>query len=72
MTQREPLVRQGATELDRVRAERDRYRDEYRAFVEGLTQALNEHGVPAMPSWREAIDWLAANGAHRREGPDAA
>jgi hypothetical protein len=31
-------------------------------FRDGLTEALNAHGVPAMPSWREAIDWLAAHG----------
>jgi hypothetical protein len=37
-------------------------RDDLREFQEGLTKALNEHGVPAMPSWREAIDWLAAHG----------
>jgi hypothetical protein len=36
--------------------------EERREFVEGLTRALSDHGVPAMPSWREAIDWLAANG----------
>jgi hypothetical protein len=41
--------------------------EEHHAFVEALTQALNAHGVPAMPSWPEAIDWLAANGG-RSEG----
>lgn len=44
-------------------AEVERLRTEYRAFVDGLTEALNAHGVPAMPSWREAIDYLAANGS---------
>lgn len=32
---------------------------ELREFQEGLTKALNAHGVPAMPSWPEAIDYLA-------------
>jgi hypothetical protein len=37
--------------------------EEHRAFVAGLTEALDAHGVPAMgKSWREAIDWLAAHG----------
>lgn len=31
-------------------------------FQEGLTSALNRHGVPAMPSWDAAIDWLAEHG----------
>lgn len=56
----------GATSVEYVRA--DAYRgavEEHRAFVDALTQALNDHGVPAMPSWREAIDWLAANGGGR-------
>lgn len=35
---------------------------ELRGFVDGLTEALNDHGVPAMPSWGDAIDWLAAHG----------
>jgi hypothetical protein len=37
-------------------------RAEHRAFVEGLTKALDAHGVPSMP-WPDAIDWLAAHGS---------
>ena len=29
-------------------------------FQEALTRALNEAGVPAMPSWQAAIDYLAS------------
>lgn len=36
--------------------------EEHRAFVAALTEALTAHGVPAMPSWREAIDYLARHG----------
>lgn len=39
-------------------------------FRAGLTAALDAHGVPAMPSWREAIDWLAANGGRGRAASD--
>lgn len=31
-------------------------------FRDGLTKALNDHGVPAMPSWPAAIDYLAEHG----------
>jgi hypothetical protein len=30
----------------------------YREFVDGLTEALNDAGVPAMPSWPDAIEYL--------------
>jgi hypothetical protein len=50
-------------ENDRLRAENERLQEEHREFVDGLTGALNAHGVPAMPSWREAIDYLALHGA---------
>jgi hypothetical protein len=41
-------------------------------FQEGLTRALNEHGVPAMPSWQAAIDWLAEHGGRiGSQGPAA-
>jgi hypothetical protein len=30
----------------------------YAAFIEGLTSKLSAAGVPAMPSWPDAIDWL--------------
>ena len=41
---------------------------EHYAFVEDLTIALMEHDVPAMPTWREAIDWLAREPAFDEEG----
>jgi hypothetical protein len=50
-------------ERDRLRAENEQLKVEHREFVDGLTEALNAHGVPAMPSWRDAIDWLASCGA---------
>lgn len=31
---------------------------DYREFIEGLTAKLQAAGVPAMPSWPDAIDWL--------------
>lgn len=31
---------------------------EYRDFLENLTRALNDAGVPAMPSWPDAIAYL--------------
>ncbi len=42
-----------------VRAELETNLNEFR---DGLTDALNAHGVPATPSWRAALDWLATNG----------
>lgn len=45
-----------------LKAEILRLQAQHRAFVDGLTDALNSHGVPAMPSWREAIDYLARHG----------
>jgi len=39
-------------------------------FQEGLTRALNRHGVPAMPSWDAAIDWLAEHGGRSPQGED--
>jgi hypothetical protein len=47
--------------LDRVRDARGD--DEAAEFRDGLTRALNRHGVPAMPSWDAAIDWLAEHGS---------
>lgn len=32
--------------------------DDYREFLDALTARLNAAGVPAMPSWPDAIDWL--------------
>lgn len=49
-------------DLLRAEAELERVRVEHREFVDGLTAALQAHGVPAMPSWRDAIDYLARNG----------
>jgi hypothetical protein len=40
----------------------DHEASELAKFQEGLTRALNRHGVPAMPSWDAAIDWLAEHG----------
>lgn len=51
-------------ELD-ARREIERLRAEHQEFVEQLTEALAAHGVPAMPSWREAIDYLATRGGTR-------
>jgi hypothetical protein len=37
-----------------------------REFQDELTKALNAHGVPAMPSWQDAIDYLATHGGGSR------
>lgn len=49
-------------ERDKAIAERDAAREEHRAFIDSLTAALNAKGVPAMPSWQAAIDYLAEHG----------
>jgi len=51
--------------LDAALLEAQTQRDVHRRFQEGLTAALNAYGVPAMPSWRAAIDYLAENGPGR-------
>ncbi len=65
----EDMVIPALEQVDTMRRERDdalleaqTQRDMYRRFQEGLTEALNAHGVPAKPSWRAAIDHLAEHG----------
>lgn len=36
----------------------------YERFIEELTAKLNAAGVPAMPSWPDAIDWLIERAQH--------
>lgn len=45
----------------------DRAQVAYCEFIDGLTAKLNEAGVPAMPSWPEAIDWLAERADRARD-----
>jgi hypothetical protein len=42
-----------------------------RVFQSGLTDALRVHNVPPMPSWPEAIHWLARNGRSSSEPGEA-
>lgn len=57
-----PLRRDEADDMEALREQLRQATEAHLTFLEGLTEALNAHGVPAMASWREAIDWLAANG----------
>jgi hypothetical protein len=51
----------------KAEAEMERLRERHYDFTEELSRALNEHGVPSMPSLRAAIDYLAAHGGKPKE-----
>jgi hypothetical protein len=51
--------------LARVERERDEARRDLNGFRDGLTAALNAMGVPAMPSWPAAMEWIAERLAER-------
>jgi hypothetical protein len=44
--------------IEALREELNLANRRYDDFIEGLTAKLNAAGVPAMPSWSDAIDYL--------------
>ena len=52
------MARGAAERIRELEAEVAAEKERHAEFVEGLTRSLQRRGVPAMPSWEGALDYL--------------